>query len=85
MGITDTSLPRSHAALQRLEQALNRLDNAVSSRDAEYPDQVADVATDLAEELRRARADYARLDDASRLVEQRLDGVIGHLRLMIED
>jgi hypothetical protein len=72
----DNPLPRSRAALDRLELALQRLEGvAVHSHGDQY----------LAEELRLAREDYARLDDTTRMVEARLDGVIGRLKLMIED
>lgn len=77
MDDSDTQLPRSRAAIEQLEHAVSRLEGAVArNRDGELS---------LAAELRRAREDYARLDDTTRLVEQRLDGVIGRLRLMIED
>lgn len=72
-------LPRSLAAMQRLEQALHRLENAGAAKVARLAD-----GDRLVEDLRLARQDYARLDGASQLVEDRLDGVIGRLKMILE-
>ena len=69
-------LPASLAALERLVAAVGRLEE-IAGRPAD------DDA--LARELDRSREDYARLEEASRLVEGRLDGVINRLKLILGD
>ncbi|HIJ63400.1 MAG TPA: hypothetical protein HPQ04_11975 [Rhodospirillaceae bacterium] len=75
--MTDTSpLPASRAALERLAAAVGRLE------------ELAGRPTDddaLVHALDRSRQDYARLEEASRLVEGRLDGVIDRLKLILGD
>ncbi len=71
-----TQLPRSRAALERLDRAVQRLEGAAGQAHGDLF---------LAEDLRRARDDYARLDHTTRLVEARLDGVIGRLKFVLEE
>ena len=70
----DTPLPRSRAALERLDRAVQRLEGVAGQAHGDLF---------LAEDLRQARDDYARLDHTTRLVEARLDGVIGRLKLVL--
>lgn len=72
-------LPRSVAAKQRLEQAIRRLESAAAAKAARLAE-----GDRLVDDLRLARQDYARLDGASQLVEDRLDGVIGRLKIILE-
>ena len=69
-------LPRSRAAIERLERSLFRLENASVT-----------PKIDLfgSEELRVVREDYARLDGTTRLVEARLDAVIDRLKTILEE
>ncbi len=76
MDENDNQLPRSRAAIERLERALQRLEGATAHHNGDLF---------LEGELRRARDDYRRLDEASRLVEARLDGAIGRLKLILEE
>lgn len=69
-------LAASMAALERLAAAVGRLE-VLAGRPTD------DDA--LARELDRSREDYARLEEASRLVEGRLDGVINRLKLILGD
>ena len=69
-------LPRSRAALERLDRALQRLEEGLTQRGN------ADLF--LAREVEEARADYERLDQASRQVEARIDDVIGRLRTLLD-
>jgi len=73
----DDQLPRSHAAIAMLEKSLARLESVVAK--AHHGDLF------LEQELTAARADYARLDEASRSVEERLDVAINRLRAVLED
>ncbi|MDR3436528.1 hypothetical protein [Telmatospirillum sp.] len=70
------SLPRSRGAIDRLEKAVNRLEDAMGQ-----------PAADLfgTAELKATRDDYARLDEASQIVEARLDAVIDRLKTILED
>ncbi|HVI50060.1 MAG TPA: hypothetical protein VM661_02495 [Candidatus Sulfotelmatobacter sp.] len=73
----DDQLPRSRAAIAQLERALQRLENVVAK--SHHGDLF------LEQELRAAKADYARLDETSRAVEERLDVAINRLRSVLED
>lgn len=73
----DDQLPRSLAAIAMLEKSLVRLESVVAK--AHHADPF------LEQELTAARADYARLDEASRAVEERLDVAINRLRAVLED
>ena len=68
-------LPRSRAAIERLERALLRLENATAKPKADLFG---------GEDLRLAHDDYARLDGTARLVEARLDSVIDRLKIILE-
>jgi len=72
------SLPRTDEALHRLNAALDRLEKAVADRLA-----VGDAL--LAEELRATREDYARLEDTTAMVSQRLDDTVERLRFLLGD
>ena len=69
-------LPRSRAAIERLERALLRLESAA-----------AGPGVDLfgGDELQAVRNDYARLDGTARVVEARLDAVIDRLQTILKD
>ncbi len=71
------SLPLYQAALHRLDRAVGRLDAAVS-RQTPPPNDSEAVA-----ELQKLREDHARLDDASRVVGTRLDGIIERLQTVL--
>lgn len=73
----DDQLPRSRAAIAQLEKSLQRLEAVVAK--GHHGDLF------LEQELRAARADYARLDETSRMVEERLDVAINRLRSVLED
>lgn len=68
-------LPNCLAALERLEAAIGRLE-ALTGR-------LPGDNQALTSELIRSRDDYARLEEASRLVEGRLDGVINRLKTVL--
>jgi len=70
----NTRFPASLAALERLDRSIGRLES-LSGR------LVGDVP--VARELEQVREDYFRLEAASRMVEGRLDGVIGRLKIML--
>jgi hypothetical protein len=65
--------------MERLDQAIRRLESAAAAKVARLAE-----GDRVMEELRLARQDYARLDGASQLVEDRLDGVIGRLKMILE-
>lgn len=75
MSDSDPRLSKSRAALRDLEWALDRIEVALARRD--------DPAR-LEEQLREARADYAKLDAAARTVQSGLDGAILRLRAVLE-
>lgn len=70
------SLPRSRAAIDRLEQAVHRLEGSMGRpRDDLFGH--SDLPADA--------DDYARLDQTTRVVEARLDAVIDRLKTILED
>jgi hypothetical protein len=69
-------LPRSQAAIDRLEQAVNRLEGSLGRP-------VGDLFGKSDRSV--SRDDYARLDQTARLVEARLDSVIDRLKTILED
>lgn len=71
------SLCRTSAAIDRLATAIDRLESAAARVGA------GDLL--LAGELRDARQENETLRDTTRVVSQRLDGLIGRLRLVLED
>ncbi|OIQ92782.1 hypothetical protein GALL_253030 [mine drainage metagenome] len=73
----ESQLPRSRVALQSLERALARLEGVVAR--GHHGDLF------LAQQLQAMKADYARLDETSRAVEERLDATIGRLRSLLEE
>lgn len=80
---------KTEAALERLDQAIIRLETAVSAAPAALAAPKAaksSVMPDLFghDELTRARQDYARLDQASRQVETRLDAMADRLQTLLE-
>jgi hypothetical protein len=70
------SLPRSRVAVDRLEKAVSRLEALMGSS-------TADLFGNA--ELKATRDDYTRLEEASRVVESRLDAVIGRLKTILEE
>lgn len=73
----DDQRPRSHAAIAQLEKALQRLETVVTK--GRHGDLFVE------QELKAVRDDNARLDESSRLVEERLDMAINRLRAVLED
>ncbi len=85
---------KTDAALDRLEAAIARLEKAVAEAPAPAPVAAAPAPSaksaampDLFgnDELDRTRQDYARLDQASRQVETRLDAMADRLQSLIEE
>jgi hypothetical protein len=76
LGDDDIQLPRSRAAIERLERALLRLESVAMK-----------PGVDLfgGDELQAVRDDYARLDGTARVVEERLDAVIDRLKTILKD
>jgi exonuclease VII small subunit len=81
---------KTDAALERLEQAVARLEGAVAAlpgglsapKAGKAPAALPDLFGH--DELTRARQDYARLDQASRQVEGRLDAMADRLQTLLE-
>ncbi len=83
-------LTKTEAALERLDQAINRLELTATAA-PEAPASPASAPKSSAipdlfghDELTRARQDYARLDQASRQVENRLDAMADRLQTLLE-
>jgi predicted transcriptional regulator len=72
-----------HEVHQRLEAALVRLDSAVRTRIESSAPQAR--VEELAEELERATADHARLQETTDAVAQRLDTTIERLRKILDE
>ncbi len=81
---------KTDAALERLDQAIARLEAAAAAAPAELaaaPKAARSSAMpDLFghDELAKARQDYARLDQASRQVESRLDSMADRLQTLLD-
>ena len=81
---------KTDAALERLDQAIARLEKiaaaAPTALAAPAPTAKSSAMPDLFghDELTRARQDYARLDQASRQVEGRLDAMADRLQTLLE-
>ncbi len=75
------SLPLSQMALDRLSAALDRLEGVLTRPLPQIP--AADAVD--GEEMQQIREDFARLDDATRVVETRLSGIIERLRIVLGD
>lgn len=71
------ALPKTEAAIRRLEQALVRLDTRLASQPG------GDLF--VAGELKSARAQYKELEEVTRSVSDRLDATIGRLRQVLAD
>ncbi|CAA7626099.1 hypothetical protein [Magnetospirillum sp. SS-4] len=71
------SLHQTEEAMRRLGAAIDRLESASARVGA------GDLL--LAGELRGAREDYIRLEETTRVVSARLDGVIDRLRDLLEE
>ncbi len=71
------SLHRTDEAMRRLGAAIDRLESASARVGA------GDLL--LAGELRGAREDYERLEETTRVVSTRLDGVIDRLHDLLEE
>jgi hypothetical protein len=70
-----------YAVHQRLEAALGRLDSAVAARlDRAAPGQQVD---DLSQELERANAENAALQETTTKVARRLDATIERIRKIL--
>jgi hypothetical protein len=84
--------PLSEAALTRLETAVARLEKAMTApakpKAAPARDLFAPAAdsSDLfaGDELTRSKQDYARLEGATRKVEERIDDMVDRLQTMLE-
>jgi hypothetical protein len=76
--VTETvALPKTEAAIRRLEQALGRLDQRLANQPS------SDLF--IAGELKSARAEYKELEELTRSVSERLDATIGRLRQVLTD
>jgi len=80
---------KTDAALERLDQAIERLEKAATAVPAALATPTAKSSSAMPDlfghdELTRARQDYARLDQASRLVESRLDAMADRLQTLLE-
>jgi hypothetical protein len=83
---------KTDAALERLDQAIDRLEKAAAAVPAALATPAAAATKSSSampdlfghDELTRARQDYARLDQASRLVESRLDTMADRLQTLLE-
>lgn len=80
---------KTEAALERLNQAITQLEAAAAAAPAALTVQKAGKASAMPDlfgddELTRARQDYARLDQASRVVETRLDAMADRLQTLLE-
>lgn len=80
---------KTEAALERLDQAINRLEAAAAAAPAALTVPKAGKASVMPDlfgndELNRARQDYARLEQASRQVESRLDAMADRLQTLLE-
>jgi uncharacterized protein (DUF3084 family) len=79
---------KTETALERLDQAITRLESAAQAAPAALAPKPAKPSAmpDLFghDELTRARQDYARLDQASRQVESRLDAMADRLQTLLE-
>lgn len=69
---------KTDQALLRLDHAIARLEQALSAKPPLRDDLFA------GEEVQKVKQDYARLDDASRLVEARLDHMVDRLQAILE-
>lgn len=69
---------KTDAALHRLDQAVARLERALPAAPSRAPDLFG------GDELPRLRQDYAKLDQASRQVEARLDDMADRLQTLLE-
>jgi hypothetical protein len=69
---------KTDAALDRLDRAISRLEGATPAKASATPDLFGGA------ELARARQDNARLEQASRQVEARLDAVADRLQDLLE-
>lgn len=80
---------KTDAALERLDQAIARLEAAAAAVPAALAPKPAKAGSALPDlfghdELAQARQDYARLDQASRQVENRLDAMADRLQTLLE-
>lgn len=79
---------KTDAALDRLDKAISRLEKAIAEAPAPAPasPKTASATPDLFgdDELTRTRQDYAKLDQASRHVETRLDTLADRLQGILD-
>jgi hypothetical protein len=79
---------KTDAALDRLDKAISRLEKAVTEAPAPAAPspKTASSAPDLFgnDDLNRSRQDYAKLDQASRHVEARLDTLADRLQNILD-
>jgi len=71
------ALPRIETSLRRLERAVGKLEASLSIA----PN--ADMF--LADDLRRAKAEYRALEEVTRSVSDRLDATIDRLKAVLEE
>jgi hypothetical protein len=69
---------KTDAALNRIDQAIARLEAMMTVPEPKMPDLFGN------DDLGRARKDYAKLDQASRQVEARLDDMATRLQALLE-
>jgi BMFP domain-containing protein YqiC len=78
---------KTDAALDRLDKAISRLEKAVTEAPPPAaPSPKTSTMPDLfgSDELNRTRQDYAKLDQASRHVEARLDTLADRLQTILD-
>ena len=80
---------KTDAALERLDQAIARLEAAAAAAPAAMANAKAAKSSALPDlfghdELTQARQDYARLDQATRQVEGRLDALADRLQTLLD-
>ena len=78
LSTASTRWAKTDAALNRLDQAIARLERAIPASPARAPDLFG------GDELSQVKQDYAKLDQASRQVEAKLDGMVDRLQDLLE-
>lgn len=78
LSAASTRRDKTDAALNRLDRAIAKLECALPAAPARTPDLFG------GDELSRVKQDYAKLDQASRQVEAKLDGMVDRLQDLLE-
>ena len=80
---------KTDAALDRLDKAISRLERALAEAPLPAPAAPSPKSSAMPDlfgndELNRTRQDYEKLDQASRQVEARLDGMANRLQTILD-